>query len=159
MSTSAAPPPVEVLLVEDNPGDVELAEEGLWETTVPVSLSVVHDGEEALRYFRSQGEYADMPPPDLVLLDLRLPGKGGLEVLAEIRADRQLRGIPVVVLTDSEAAEDVRRARDLGASRYFTKPSDLAEFRRVMRSVRELCRSLARSPTGSQHERPGEGRD
>jgi CheY-like chemotaxis protein len=146
MSSELEVRPVEVLLVEDNPADVELAEEGLRESRVPVSLNVVRDGEEALRYLRAEGQYATALLPDLVLLDLKMPRKGGLEVLAEMKADEILRRIPVIVLTNSDAPADILRAYDLQASCYITKPADLEEFHRVMRSIRDFCLTIVRLP-------------
>jgi chemotaxis family two-component system response regulator Rcp1 len=146
MTTELAVRPVEILLVEDNPADVELAEEGLRGSAVPASLNVVADGEEALRYLRGEGEHAGALLPDLLILDLKMPRKGGLEVLAEMKADESLRRIPVVVLTSSDAPGDILKAYDLQASCYVTKPSDLAEFRRVMRSIRDFCLTVVKLP-------------
>jgi CheY-like chemotaxis protein len=146
VETRVAGSAVEILLVEDNPADVELAEEGLQGAGVRVGLNVVRDGDEALRYLRGEGEHAGVPPPDLVLLDLKMPRKGGREVLAEVKADPALRRIPVVVMTSSDAPEDVRRAYELHASCYVTKPADLHEFRRVMRALRDFCLGVAKLP-------------
>jgi CheY-like chemotaxis protein len=146
MNASLGGRPVEILLVEDNPADVELAEEGLRESAAPACLNVVRDGEEALRYLRGEGEYAGALIPDLILLDLKMPRKGGLEVLAEIKADDVLRGIPVIVLTSSDSPGDILKAYDLQASCYVTKPSDLEEFRRVMHSIRDFCLTVVKLP-------------
>jgi CheY-like chemotaxis protein len=106
----------------------------------------VTDGVEALAYLRGEGDYAGERRPDLILLDLKMPRKGGLEVLAEMKADPELRQIPVIVLTTSDAPEDILKAYDLQTSCYVTKPSDLAEFRRVMNSVKEFCLTVVRLP-------------
>jgi CheY-like chemotaxis protein len=137
---------VEILLVEDDPADVQLAQEGLHEGGVPSRLWVVEDGVEALAFLRRQGKYAAAARPDLILLDLKMPKRGGLEVLAEIKADRALRRIPVMVLTTSDAPEDILRAYDLQASWYITKPSDLDEFHRVMNSIKDFCLTVVKLP-------------
>jgi CheY-like chemotaxis protein len=146
MSTERSERPVEILLVEDDPADVQLAQEGLREGGVPSRLWVVEDGVEALAFLRRQGKYAAATRPDLVLLDLKMPKRGGLEVLAEIKADRALRRIPVMVLTTSDAPEDILRAYDLQASWYITKPSDLDEFQRVMNSIKDFCLTVVKLP-------------
>ncbi|HLI27394.1 MAG TPA: response regulator [Chloroflexota bacterium] len=131
----AAARPVEILLVEDNPGDVRLTVEALREARVANRLSVAADGQEALAFLRREGRYADAPRPDLILLDLNLPRKDGREVLAEIKADPVLRRIPVVVLTTSSAEQDILRSYDLHANCYITKPVDLEAFLTVVRAV------------------------
>ncbi len=146
MSTDRSGRPVEILLVEDDPADVQLAQEGLQEGGVPSRLWVVEDGVEALAFLRRQGKYAAAARPDLILLDLKMPKRGGLEVLAEIKADRALRRIPVLVLTTSDAPEDILRAYDLQASWYITKPSDLEEFHRVMNSIKDFCLTVVKLP-------------
>jgi two-component system response regulator len=138
--------PVEILLVEDDPADEQLVQEGLKDSPVPVSLNVVEDGVEALHYLRGEGEYAAAVLPDLVLLDLKMPRKGGLEVLAEMKADPVLRRIPVIVLTTSDAPEDVLRAYDLQASCYVTKPADLEEFSRTMDAIKGFCLTIVQLP-------------
>jgi CheY-like chemotaxis protein len=138
--------PVEILLVDDDPADVQLTQEALQEGRVPSRVNVVGDGEEALAYLRGEGEYATALLPDLILLDLKMPRKSGLELLAEIKADDALRRIPVIVLTTSDAPEDILKAYDLQASCYITKPSDLDEFQRVMDSMREFCLTVVRLP-------------
>ncbi len=137
---------VEILMVEDDPADVSLVEEAIREGQVPVHLNVVSDGEKALAYLRGEGAYADVVLPDLILLDLKMPKKSGLEVLAEIKADEALRTIPVIVLTTSDAPEDIFRAYDLQASCYITKPADLAEFDRVMNSIKDFCLTIVKLP-------------
>lgn len=127
--------PIEILLVEDNPGDARLAEEALKEGRVKNALHIVPDGVEALRFLRREDEYAEKPKPDLVLLDLNLPRKDGREVLEEIKADDNLKRIPVVVLTTSKAEEDILRSYDLHANCYITKPVDLNQFIDVVQSI------------------------
>jgi CheY-like chemotaxis protein len=139
-------PPVEILLVEDDPEDVKLAREGLADSPVPVSLQVVPNGVEALSYLRQEKGYAKAHLPDLILLDLKMPKKGGHEVLAEIKADKKLRRIPVIVLTTSEEPRDIMKAYDLQASCFISKPSDLDEFDRVMRSFKDFCLTVVKLP-------------
>lgn len=127
--------PAEILLVEDNPGDVRLVEEALLEYKVHNNLTVARDGVEALAFLRREGEFAGVPRPDLILLDLNLPRMSGQEVLAEIKHDGRLRTIPVVVLTTSDAGEDIERAYDLQVNCYITKPVDLDEFLKVVQAI------------------------
>lgn len=128
---------IQILLVEDSPGDVLLTREALREGRVANELNVVGDGEQALRYLRREGEYADRVRPDIVLLDLNLPRKDGREVLEEVKADPELRRIPVIVLTTSNRDEDVVRAYDAHANSYIRKPVDLEKFMRVVRSIED----------------------
>ncbi len=144
-ATTAARP-VEILLVDDDPADVELARQGLDGGAVESHLHVVGDGEEALAFLRRQGKFAGAPQPDLVLLDLKMPRKGGFEVLAEMKADEKLRRIPVIVLTTSDASEDIEKAYDLQASCYISKPSDMEEFDRVMNSIKGFCLTVVKLP-------------
>lgn len=139
--------PVEILLVEDNPGDVRLAVEALKEGKVRNNLSVVEDGAEAMSFLHREGKYALAPRPDLILLDLNLPKKDGREVLAEIKADDGLRRIPVVVLTTSKAEQDILRTYDLHANCYITKPVDLEQFLKVAHSIEEFWFSIVKLPT------------
>lgn len=127
--------PVEILLVEDNPGDERLTREALKEGKVYNNLHWVKDGVEAMAFLRRQGKYADAPRPDIVLLDLNLPKKDGREVLQEIKTDADLKRIPVVVLTTSKAEEDVLRTYNLHANCYVTKPVDLEKFIVVVKSI------------------------
>ena len=140
--------PVEILLVEDDPGDVLMTTEALAESKVLNNLSVVNNGEEALRYLFQEGEHADAVRPDLVLLDLNLPRVDGREVLARVKADDHLRTIPVVILTTSEAEEDVLRSYDLHANAYVTKPVDFESFVEVIRQVDDFFISVVRRPRG-----------
>jgi two-component system, chemotaxis family, response regulator Rcp1 len=146
MSLATTRMPVDILLVEDDAQDAQLAREGLQEWGLPCGLTVVEDGVKALSYLRGEGEYAGSLLPDLILLDLKLPKKSGLEVLAEIKADETLRQIPVIVLTTSDAPDDIFDAYNLQASMYITKPSDLQEFERVMKSIHDLYLAVVKLP-------------
>ena len=138
--------PIHILLVEDDPGDVLMTREALEESKVVNDLSVAGDGEEALRFLRREGEFAAAPRPDLVLLDLNLPRVDGREVLERIKADETLRRIPVVVLTTSQAEEDVLRSYDLHANAYVTKPVDFEQFVRAVRAIDDFFISVVRLP-------------
>jgi len=127
--------PIEILLVEDNPGDVRLTKEALREGKVYSNLHTVKDGVEAMEFLRKKGKYQDVPRPDIILLDLNLPKKDGREVLEEIKTDEELKRIPVVVLTTSKAEEDVLRTYNLHANCYVTKPVDLEKFMVVVKSI------------------------
>lgn len=129
---------IEVLLVEDNPGDVRLTKEALKEGKLLSNVTVVGDGVEALSCLRRQGKYAEAIQPDLILLDLNLPKKNGREVLTEIKADPKLRRIPVVVLTTSSAEEDILTTYELHANCYITKPVDLDQFMRAVKSIEDF---------------------
>jgi len=139
--------PAEVLLVEDNPGDVRLTQEVLREGKISNRISVTIDGVEALAFLRREAAFADAPRPDLILLDLNLPKKDGREVLAEIKDDESLRQIPVVVLTTSKAEEDIVRSYELYANCYITKPVDFEQFIAVVRSIENFWLCLVRLPT------------
>ena len=136
---------MEILLVEDSPGDARLAQEVFRYCTVLNNLHVVEDGEEALAYLR-RGQGGGERRPDVILLDLKLPRKNGLEVLEEIKADRELRRIPVVVLTASSAEEDIAGAYDLNANCYITKPVDLGEFTRVVDGIVDFWLTMVKLP-------------
>ena len=138
--------PIEILLVEDNPGDVRLTVEAFNEGKVRNNLSVVADGVEALAFLRREGKNADAARPDLILLDLNLPKKDGREVLAEIKEDSNLRRIPVVVLTTSQAEKDILQAYDLRANAYITKPVDLDQFLTVVRSIEDFWLTIVKLP-------------
>ncbi len=139
-------PPLGVLLVEDDPGDVLIAEEALRASRLDSRLTVVSDGVEAIAYLRRQNCYADAERPDLILLDLNLPRKSGHEVLAEVKADPKLRQIPIVVLTTSGATEDVVRSYDLHANVFVTKPVDFDHFAEVVRQIDDFFISVAQLP-------------
>ena len=138
--------PIEVLLVEDNAGDVRLTIEAMREGKVLNNLNVASDGEEALAFLRREGMYSVAPRPDLILLDLNLPKKDGREVLAEIKADPDLRRIPVVVLTTSSAEEDILRTYNLHGNCYIHKPVDLEQFISVVRSISDFWFSVVLLP-------------
>lgn len=137
---------IQVLLVEDDPGDVLMTREAFEDNKVANTLHVVHDGAEALAFLRKEGEYAGAPTPDLVLLDLNLPRMDGREVLAAVKADDELRQIPIVVLTTSEAEEDVLRSYALHANAYVTKPVDFDRFIEVVRKIDDFFVSVVRLP-------------
>jgi CheY-like chemotaxis protein len=138
--------PIEILLVEDDPGDVLMTTEALAESKVANNLQVVADGEAAVEFLRRQGSYGDAPRPGLILLDLNLPRMDGREVLAVIKEDPDLRRIPVVVLTTSESEEDVLRSYDLHANAYVTKPVEFEEFVAVVRQIDDFYISIVRLP-------------
>lgn len=144
--TSLAVEPIHILLVEDSPADVRLTQEVMRDAKIANELHVVNDGEAAMDFLRQQGDYSDRPRPDLMLLDLNLPRKDGREVLAELKQDPALRTIPVIVLTTSSAEGDVVRSYELAASCYITKPIDLDEFIRVVRSIESFWLSVVRLP-------------
>jgi CheY-like chemotaxis protein len=139
--------PIEVLLVEDNPGDVRLTREALKEGRVHNNLHVAPDGVEALAFLRREGRHAGAVCPDLILLDLNLPRKGGREVLAEIKGDPALRHIPVVILTSSSAEQDIARAYDLHANCYISKPVDLDQFIKVVKSIEDFWFTVVKLPS------------
>ena len=141
-------PPVEILLVEDNPGDVRLTREALREGKVYSNLHWAKDGVEALDFLRRQGAHRDAPRPDIILLDLNLPKKDGREVLSDIKNDDALKHIPVVVLTTSKAEEDVLRSYELHANCYVTKPVDLDKFIVVVRSIDRFWLTVVTLPPG-----------
>ncbi len=145
-STQTPLRPAEVLLVEDNPGDARLTLEALKEGKVLNRVSVVPDGVEAMAFLHREGPYADAPRPNLILLDLNLPKKDGREVLAEIKADPDLKRIPVVILTTSRAEEDIARTYDLHANCYITKPVDLDKFLEVVRSIEDFWLAFVQLP-------------
>ncbi len=137
---------IDILLVEDNPGDVRLAEEALRESKMRNKLFVVEDGVEAMAFLRQQGKYAGVPRPDLVLLDLNLPRKSGREVLEEIKTDEDLKRIPVVVLTVSRADEDIIRSYNHHANCYITKPLDFNQFMEVTKPIEEFWLTIVKLP-------------
>lgn len=141
-------PAIEVLLVEDDPGDVLLTREALTGCRIANNLTVVMNGEDAINLLRKQEGFADAPTPDLVLLDLNLPRRDGREVLALIKGDPQLRRIPVVILTTSDAELDVQAAYDLHANAYVRKPADFAQFVTSVRGIDSFFTTVATLPTG-----------
>jgi CheY-like chemotaxis protein len=138
--------PIDVLLVEDNPGDVRLTMEALKDGKVRNDLYVARDGVEAMAFLHREGQYTEVPRPDLVLLDLNLPRKDGREVLAEMKTDETLRRIPVVVLTTSQAEEDILKTYDLHANCYITKPVDLDQFIQIVQSIEEFWLTIVTLP-------------
>jgi len=137
---------ISILLVEDDPGDVLLIREAFTEHKVGNILTTVSDGVEAMRYVRGEGRYADAERPDLVLLDLNLPRKSGAEVLAEIKSDPELSLIPVIVLTTSEAEEDVLRSYRMHANAYITKPVDFDRFKEIVHQIDDFFIGIVRLP-------------
>jgi CheY-like chemotaxis protein len=137
---------IDILVVEDNPGDARLIREILNENRLYSSLYIVNDGVEAMSYLRNEGKYSIAPRPDLIILDLNLPRKDGREVLAEIKADEELRHIPIVIMTISQAEEDILRTYKLNANCYITKPIDLNEFIKVIKSIEEFWFSTVKLP-------------
>jgi CheY-like chemotaxis protein len=137
---------MQVLLVEDDPGDTVMIREAFDHHSITHVLHCVTDGVQAMAFLRREGEYADRPRPDMVLLDLNLPRKDGREVLAEVKSDPALRSIPVIVLTTSEADEDIARSYDLHANAYVTKPVDLDEFIDVVRRTEDFFANVAQLP-------------
>lgn len=137
---------IDILLVEDDPGDVELTREGLESAKVKLKLHVVEDGEKAMMFLRREDPYAEAIRPDIVLLDLNMPRKNGLETLAEIKADPALRSIPVVILTTSEAETDIVKCYDLGANCYVSKPVGFAEFVRIVAVIEEFWFTIVKLP-------------
>jgi CheY-like chemotaxis protein len=146
MAGGSAAGAVDVLLVEDDPADVMLIEEAFEQYRMLSRLHVVGDGEEALRFLRRAGEFADAPRPSLVLLDLNLPRRNGLEVLAELKADPDLLSIPVVMLTTSQAEEDIARSYLLHANAYIAKPVDFERFTHVVRQIDDFFLALVKLP-------------
>jgi chemotaxis family two-component system response regulator Rcp1 len=138
--------PIEILLVEDNPGDADLAREALEGSKFHNELHVVDDGEKAMAFLRREGPYVDAPRPGLILLDLNLPRKDGRQVLAEIKADDDLKRIPVVILTTSSAEKDVLRSYDLHANCFITKPIDLNQFLCVVKAIEDFWLSIVVLP-------------
>lgn len=146
MSTHLEGRPVEILLVEDNPGDVRLILEAMKEGKMHNNVSVAVDGVEAMAFLHREDGHAEAPRPDIIFLDLNLPRKDGRTVLAEIKQDPQLRRIPVVILTTSKADEDVLRSYDLHANAYITKPGDLEQFIKVVQSVEDFWVQIVKLP-------------
>jgi CheY-like chemotaxis protein len=136
----------EVLLVDDNPADIDLTRDVLGRSKVHFHVSTAGDGEEAMEFLRGQGKYAAAPRPDIIVLDLNLPRKDGREVLKEVRSDPALARIPVVVFTTSQASSDVNRSYELGANCYLRKPGNLADFTRVVQSMADFWLSFASLP-------------
>jgi len=142
--------PIEILLIEDNPGDVRLTVEIFKEAKIYNNMNVMTDGIEAMAFLRQEGEYINASRPDLILLDLNLPKKDGREVLAEIKANPSLRRIPVVVLTTSMAEEDILKTYDLHVNAYITKPVDLEQFIAIVKSIEDFWLTIVKLPRSSR---------
>ena len=139
--------PIEILLVEDNPGDVRFIKEVFKDAKIYNAMQVAYDGEAAMEILRREGEYSDAPSPDLILLDLNLPKKDGREVLREIKGDESLKCIPVVILTTSNAEEDLIETYKMNANCYITKPVDLDQFINVVESIENFWLSIVKLPS------------
>ncbi|MGD1856194.1 MAG: response regulator [Leptolyngbyaceae cyanobacterium] len=138
--------PIEILLVEDDVGDIELTREAMLDSKITVNLNVVQDGIQALSYLRRQAGYVDAAIPDLVLLDLNLPRRNGREVLQEIKGDPALKHIPVIVLTTSDAEEDILRSYELGVNCYVQKPVGMVEFMRIVQVLEDFWFTIVKLP-------------
>ncbi len=138
--------PIEVLLVEDNPGDVRLMQEALKDAKVHNNLHVVYDGDDAMSFLRREGKYSGAPEPNLIMLDLNLPGKDGREVLDEIKNDSALKHIPVVIVTTSSAEEDILKSYKLHANCYVTKPVNIEQFIKVVRAIEDFWFTIVKLP-------------
>ena len=147
MTTAEAIRTVEILLVEDNPGDARLAIEALKDSEAPNNLHTVADGEEAMTFLHREGRYTDAPLPDIILLDLNMPKKDGREVLAEIKEDPDLRRIPVVIMTISNAEEDILSTYNLHGNSYITKPVDPENFMNMFKSIEDFWLRVVRLPS------------
>ncbi|MEH2046924.1 response regulator [Nostoc sp.] len=146
MTTLTAIMPIQILLVEDNPGDAQLTRIALEESKISIHLNVVEDGVEAMAFLRKQEKYVKAAHPDIVLLDFNLPRKDGREVLAEIKGDENLKRIPVVVLTTSQAEEDILKAYNLFANCYITKPVDFDQFVKIVQSIENFWFAIVKLP-------------
>jgi len=138
--------PIEILLVEDNPGDARLTREALAQSKVRNNLHHAKDGEEAIAFLRREGPFADVPQPDLILLDLNLPKRDGREVLEEVKSDLRLMHIPVVILTSSQAEEDILKSYRLHANCFITKPVDFEQLTRVVQGIEQFWFTLVKLP-------------
>ena len=156
MNAATSGQPVEILLVEDNEGDARLAREAMLESKMRNTLHHVSDGEEAMAFLRRVGKYADAPRPSLILLDLNLPKMDGREVLAAVKSDDELKNIPIVVLTVSSSDEDILASYDLHANCYITKPVDLTQFIKVVRSIGDFWLTIVRLPDSVPGRRQSE---
>jgi CheY-like chemotaxis protein len=138
---------IEILLVEDNEGDIGLVEEVFQEAKIMNNLNIAEDGEEAMLFLHKKGKFSNVPSPDIILLDLNLPGKDGREVLKEIKEDNELKRIPVVILTTSKAEEDILKSYNLHANSYITKPVDFDQFIRVIKSIENFWLDIVKLPS------------
>jgi two-component system, chemotaxis family, response regulator Rcp1 len=151
MTTNEMIHPIEILLVEDNPGDARLAKEALKESKLKNNLYIADDGVEAMDFLNKKGKYKDMPRPDLVILDLNLPRKDGREVLNEIKTDDNLKRIPVVILTISKAEEDILKSYNLHANCFISKPIDLDQFIKVVKSIEDFWLTIVKLPNAKDY--------
>ncbi|WP_048190026.1 response regulator [Methanobacterium sp. SMA-27] len=143
--------PIEILLVEDNEGDVGLVEEVFEDARIRNIIHVAEDGEEAMQFLNKEKKFVNAPTPDLILLDLNLPGKDGREVLEEIKTNNKLKSIPVVVLTTSKAEEDIIKSYDLHANSYITKPVDFDQFIKVVKSIEDFWLEVVKLPNSKEY--------
>ncbi len=150
MTQSSLGEPIDILLVEDSNADARLAQEALRSSKIRNVLHRVADGEEAMAFLHREGRYADAPRPGLILLDLNLPKKDGREVLAEVKADEHLKRIPVVILTISSDEEDVLKSYNLHANCYITKPIDLGQFVKIVKSIEDFWLTIVKLPNGAR---------
>lgn len=150
MGSEAFSKPVEILLVEDNPGDIRLTQEAFKDGKVLNKLHVVEDGMEALAFLHREGKYADAHRPGLILLDLNLPKKDGRDILADIKTDEDLKRIPVVILTTSHSEEDIIKSYDLNANCYITKPVEFDKFVGVVKSIEDFWLAIVKLPEGKR---------
>lgn len=141
---------VEILMAEDSPGDVLLTRKALENSKLKINLHAVSDGVEAIQFLRREGEYGDVPTPDIVFLDLNMPRKDGREVLTEIKTDPLLRHIPVVILTTSDSEQDIERSYELNANCYITKPVDMDQFVKVVSSIEDFWFTIVKLPTNNR---------
>jgi chemotaxis family two-component system response regulator Rcp1 len=141
---------IEILLVEDNPGDARLAKEALKESKLLNNLSIAEDGVEAMNFLNKKGKYSNAPRPDLIILDLNLPKKDGREVLEEIKTNNDLKRIPVVILTISKAEEDILKTYNLHANCFISKPIDLDQFIKVVKSIEDFWLTIVKLPEGKE---------
>tara|TARA_R110001599_G_C12272062_1_gene661595 strand:+ start:8204 stop:8647 length:444 start_codon:yes stop_codon:yes gene_type:complete len=141
---------VEILMAEDSPGDVLLTRKALERSKLKINLHAVSDGVEAIQFLRREGEYTDVPTPDIVFLDLNMPRKDGREVLTEIKTDAMLRHIPVVILTTSDSEQDIERSYELNANCYITKPVDMDQFVKVVSSIEDFWFTIVKLPTNNR---------
>lgn len=142
--------PLEILLVDDDAGDVELTRESLSDSKLAINMSVAVDGVEAMEFLRREGKYSNAPRPDLILLDLNMPRKDGRQALAEIKADDSLRSIPIVILTTSSAEEDIVKTYNLGANCYVTKPVGFDQFQKVVEAIEGFWFTVVKLPAKEQ---------
>lgn len=147
MSITRTGRPIEILLVEDNPGDARLAKEALKDAKVRNNLHLVMDGEKAMNFLYKRDEFENVPEPDLILLDLNLPKKDGREILAEVKKDAKLKKIPVVILTTSQAEQDILHSYDLYANCYINKPVDLDQFLHVVKTIENFWLTIVKLPS------------